>query len=102
MNLPMLKPMNGLSAMANKEDYKKRPHLTFDLRIPAHKEAWELFCKHGNTTAYIVECILRAENCITKSEVEELLKNVNIISSKTEVAEENNMPPDEFFDFDSW
>lgn len=89
--------------MANKEDHKKRPHLTFDLRIPAHKEAWNLFCEHGNTTAYIVECILRAENCVTRNEIEELFKNVNITTNKSlEEAEENEMPPDDLFNFDNW
>lgn len=82
---------------------RRRPHLTFNMDIPAHRKAYESFTEHGNSTEYIVECINRYENSITRSEMEEMLKGLSVVQvEQIETVEENQLPPDELMDFDNW
>lgn len=57
---------------------RKRHNITFCLDIPAHREAYERFRAAGCKTDYIVYCINRAEGAVTKDDLEEALKHVNI------------------------
>lgn len=106
MRLQMRKPMNGLSETESDgmaKENRRRPHLTFNMDIPAHRKAYEIFVSHGSSTEFIVECINRYEDSITRSELEEMLRGLNAVPvEQKETAEENQLPPEDLMDFDSW
>lgn len=77
------------------KDNRKRHNITFCLDIPAHREAYECFRAAGCKTDYIVYCINRAESAVTKDDLAEALRSVNVVqTSEPEKQNVDDIPAD--------
>lgn len=87
-----------------KENLRESHKLTFRKEIPAHVEALKILSYWGFSTDFVVECIIKYTNCVTKDELKQMLidtmsdaKIVPETEIKNNTTIQEELPPDSLF-----
>ena len=86
-----------------KENLRESHKLTFRKEIPAHVKALEILSYWGFSTDFVVECIIKYSDCITKDDLVQMLSDIKIVSGSQEKevmndeSDQEELPPDSLF-----
>lgn len=86
-----------------KENLRESHKLTFRKEIPAHVKALEILSYWGFSTDFVVECIIKYSDCITKDDLVQMLSDMKIVSGNQEKevmndeSDQEELPPDSLF-----
>lgn len=86
-----------------KENLRESHKLTFRKEIPAHVKALEILSYWGFSTDFVVECIIKYSDCITKDDLVQMLSDIKIVSGSQEKEvmndepDQEELPPDSLF-----
>lgn len=78
-----------------KENLRESHKLTFRKEIPAHVKALEILSYWGFSTDFVVECIIKYSDCITKDDLVQMLSDIKIVSGINEKEVMNDEPVQE-------
>lgn len=86
-----------------KENLRESHKLTFRKEIPSHVKALEILSYWGFSTDFVVECIIKYSDCVTKDDLIQILSDARITSGNAKNEVKNNepdheeLPPDSLF-----
>lgn len=86
-----------------KENLRESHKLTFRKEIPAHVKALEILSYWGFSTDFVVECIIKYSDCITKDDLVQMFSDIKIVSGNQEKevmndeSDQEELPPDSLF-----
>lgn len=102
MCLPMRKHMKlswtGIDMGRTEKEPRIRKFLSFNPQVESHRQAYEIFEKHGFSSDFVIECIIRYEKALTREDLhQEIDKLLHILSipGNVQVPEQSAYLPEE-------